>query len=161
MSLHRSPKRTDCSRWQILLNASRQLLFAFHSGDPVDLTLACEILRDTSEAVYRLSEISTIALVEHKLAGPALTVASVAVLTSLAGPDVEQTSLSAPTLSVLCRLIRRTGTVSTGGPHASPNGSSAQSQDIQSQLALLEELGRLPPATGRSRRHAELNATKN
>lgn len=139
---------TDSSRWQILLNASRQVLFAFHSGDSIDLTMACEVLRDIAEAVFRLSQVSVIGLVGHKLAVPALMVASVAALTSLAGPDVEQTSLSGPTLSFLVTLTRRVCSTSHSAVQAAPNGKDESRLELQNQVALLDDLANLPPATG-------------
>lgn len=109
----------------------------------MDLSLACEIQRDIAAAVARLTDSPGYHLLDNKLAKPAMTVATVAALTSLAGPDIEQASSSGSTLATLgaiCHQIINSDPIS--------RESSSHDEEIKNQARLLTELSRLPPATG-------------
>lgn len=133
-------------RWQALLNASRQVLFAFHSGDSMDLSLACEIQRDIAAAVASLTDTPGYQLLENKLSKPAMTVATVAALTSLAGPDIEQASSSGSTLATLGAICHQV--IKHASSEAISRESSVHDEEMKNQATLLIELSRLPPATG-------------
>lgn len=112
----------------------------------MDLSLACEIQRDVAATVARLAESSGYHLLDNKLAKPAMTVATVAVLTSLAGPDIEQASSSGSTLATLGSICHQIIGLSNSDPSA--REPSTHDEEMKNQARLLTELSRLPPATG-------------
>lgn len=124
------------------MESSRQVLIAFHSGDSLDLAVACEIMRDIASVVKRLADLPERLLGDRSSAKPAVTVAILAILTSLAGPDVEQTALSTTALADLASIVRRVHGVSM------ETGASSDDSEAMSQVVLLESLSKLPPATG-------------
>lgn len=118
----------------------------------MDLSLACEIQRDIAAVVARLADCPGYHLLDNKLAKPSMTVAAVAVLTSLAGPDIEQASSSGSTLATLgtlChQIIGLSSSDPTRGPQQSASDPPVHEEELKSQARLLTELSRLPPATG-------------
>ncbi|KAK4687682.1 neurofibromin 1, partial [Tremellales sp. Uapishka_1] len=135
--------------WQVLIDISRQALLAFHAGDSDDLGTAADAFRETILAVLRLAE----AKPEHLAATPnaksAVLLASIAALTGLIGPDVEQSSLASPALLALSRL-----TFIVYGPVDQSNGPIVE--EVAAQAQLMAELANLPPATGRQQQQRQI-----
>jgi hypothetical protein len=75
-------------------------------------------------------------------------VAAVAMLISLAGSAVDQQSLASPALAALCSLIQTVYEVPSQSPDVSRDES--RNQAGRSLAVLLDELAKLPNATGKS-----------
>jgi hypothetical protein len=131
-----------------LLDSARQVLFAFDSGDSEDLVLACNNLRQIIPSTSRLAKAAKLSSTTQSVAEPPVLVAAVAMLISLAGSAVDQQSLASPALAALADLIRTVYEV----PSQSTNGSRDDSRDQagRSLAVLLDELAKLPHATGTS-----------
>lgn len=129
------------SIWQILIDASRQLLFDFQIGDVGDMALIAGAFRDTVHTVLRATQSLPEVLGKAPNARPAVLIAKVATVTNLTGPDVEQTNLASPALLALSKLmlIVRSGI----------SNDQNQADEITGHSTMLAELGSLPPATGR------------
>lgn len=77
-----------------------------------------------------------------------MLLAAVAALSILTRPDVEQISLTSPSLAALAKL---TGVAHRGVIGRGDNGNSAivdLREDVQLQIRLLEDLSKLPNVTG-------------
>jgi hypothetical protein len=129
-----------------LIDSARQVLFAFDSGDSEDLVLACNNLRQIIPTVCQLVKAAKLSSSAQSIAEPAVLVAAVAMLISLAGSAVDQQSLASPALAALGNLTRTVYDT----PSQSANGSRDDSRDQagRSLVVLLEELAKLPHATG-------------
>lgn len=129
-----------------MIDSSRQVLFAFDSGDSEDLVLACNNLRQIVPTISRLAKAAKLSSTTQSIAEPAVLVAAVAMLISLAGSAVDQQSLASPALAALGDLVRTV----YENPSQSTNGSRDESRDLagRSLAILLEELAKLPHATG-------------
>lgn len=126
--------------WQILIDASRQLLIDFQIGDVNDMAMMAGAFRETIYAVLEtVSVLPEIAKAPN--ARNAVLIAKVATITSLTGPDVEQTNLAAPALMALSKLMLIV--------RSAISNSQAQMDEITGHSQMLAELGSLPPATGR------------
>ena len=131
-----------------MTDSARQVLFAFDSGDSEDLVLACNNLRQIIPSISRLAKAAKLSSTTQSVAESSVLVASVAMLISLAGSAVDQQSLASPALAALSGLVQ---TVYEAPPQ-SPNGSTDESrvQARRSLAVLLDELAKLPNATGKS-----------
>ena len=131
-----------------MTDSARQVLFAFDSGDAEDLILAGNNLRQIIPSISRLAKAAKLSSITQSVAEPSVLVAAVAMLISLAGSAVDQQSLASPALAALGNLVH---TVYESPSH-SPNGSTDESRDPagRSLAVLLDELAKLPNATGKS-----------
>lgn len=128
--------------WQILIDSSRRFLVDFQLGDSDDMAMMCGAFRSTVHSMLNVVT-SLPELAKAPAARPAVLVAKVATVTSLTGPDVEQTNMAGPALMALSKLmlIVRSST---------SNNTQAQLDEITSHSNMLAQLGSLPPATGRN-----------
>jgi len=106
-----------------------------------DMALIAGAFRETVYAVLRATQTLPDVLPKAPNARPALLIAKVATVTSLTGPDVEQTNLASPALLALSKLTLLV--------RSSISNSQAQMDEITSHSTMLAELGSLPAATGR------------
>ncbi|WVF65508.1 hypothetical protein IAT40_000236 [Kwoniella sp. CBS 6097] len=137
--------------WQTVLDVGRQTLFAFHNGDPDDITMGITAMRKISSAVLRLAEEATNVLFPSPKAAPAAMVISVAGFTATLGPDTEQTALTLPMLSALGKL--------TMMAHMSANGelSGARQGLVPKQRAnAFDALASLPTMVGRQQQQRQI-----
>lgn len=127
--------------WQILIDSSRRFLVDFQLGDIDDMAMMCGAFRSTVHSMLNVVT-SLPELAKAAAARPAVLVAKVATVTSLTGPDVEQTNMAAPALMALSKLMLVV--------RSSASNSQAQMDEITSHSSMLAELGSLPSATGRN-----------
>ncbi|CAK9779949.1 putative ras GTPase activator [Cutaneotrichosporon oleaginosum] len=127
--------------WQILIDSSRRFLVDFQLGDIDDMAMMCGAFRSTVHSMLNVVT-SLPELAKAPAARPAVLVAKVATVTSLTGPDVEQTNMAAPALQALSKLMIVV--------RSSVSNSQAQMDEITGHSNMLAELGSLPPATGRN-----------
>ncbi|WOO81456.1 Neurofibromin [Vanrija pseudolonga] len=127
--------------WQILIDASRQLLVDFHMGNVSDLALIAGAFRQTVLTVWKAATTMPDIMTKAPNARAAVLVAKVATITSLIGPDVQQTNMASQSLRALSKLVLlvRSGI----------SNSQAQLDEITDHSTMLAELASLPPATGR------------
>lgn len=129
------------SIWQILIDSSRRFLVDFQTGDMDDMAMMCGAFRSTVHSMLNI--VSALPdLAKAAQARPAVLIAKVATVTSLTGPDVEQTNMAAPALMALSKLMLVV--------RSSVSNSQAQMDEITSHSTMLSELGSLPAATGRN-----------
>nr|XP_031861450.1 uncharacterized protein CI109_003054 [Kwoniella shandongensis]KAA5528522.1 hypothetical protein CI109_003054 [Kwoniella shandongensis] len=103
-TLHSLLRGSTDGVWQMLLDAGRQVIYACHSGESNDIALATRCLREIVDATLNLVDLDPSLLLPSPKVQPAALVASVAGLTAIVGPDVEQTSLVLSSLASLGRI---------------------------------------------------------
>jgi hypothetical protein len=128
-----------------MTDASRQVLFAFDSGDSEDLVLACTNLWQIIPAVSQLAKSAMLSSPTRGVES-AILVTTVAAAFSLARSPVEQQASTSLVLSALSDIVR---IAFNSAPQF--EGQSRDESRHQSGLRianLLDELSRLPHATG-------------
>ncbi|WVN87921.1 uncharacterized protein L203_103118 [Cryptococcus depauperatus CBS 7841] len=130
--------------WQMLLDIGRQMLFAFHGGDQDEVNISLYAMREIITSLVQFAEQHPTILFPSPKAQPAVMVISAAGFVSVVSPDVEQTTLTLPTLSTIGKLTRMA--------HQSATGELRHStySDLPTQRAgAFDVLASLPTAMGR------------
>lgn len=130
--------------WQMLLDVGRQVLFAFHDGGVDEVTASATAMREMAHAVIQMAERHPRIMFPSPKAQPATMVVSAAGFVCIVSPDIEQTTLTLPTLSILGKLTRMA--------HRSASGeimTSAYSTFPNNRADAFEKLAALPAAIGR------------
>jgi hypothetical protein len=128
-----------------MTDASRQVLFAFDSGDSEDLVLACSNLWQIIPAVSQLAKSAMLSSATRGIES-AVLVTTVATAFSLARSPVEQQASTSLVLSALSDIVRIAF-------NSTPQFEGETRDESRHQAGLrianlLDELSRLPHATG-------------
>ena len=130
-----------------MTDASRQVLFAFDSGDSEDLVIACTNLWQIIPAVSRLAKAAMLSSPTRGIES-AVLVTTVATAFSLARSAVEQQSSASLVLNALSDIVR---IAFDSAPQFGGESRDESRHQAGMRIAnLLDELARLPHATGTS-----------
>jgi neurofibromin 1 len=145
----------------MLIDVSRQCLFAFHSGDLDSLDQAADAYRETVLAILRFEspDVNPLSLwlagadsyqvlAEVPNGGPAVLIATVAMMSILIQPDVEQVNHTPAALAALAKLTAIANRSVLIGWQNEEIEVSHQRDALTSQMRMLEDLADLPNATG-------------
>lgn len=121
-----------------MINAARQVIYAFDSGDAEDLVMASEAFRDVALALEHLANNLDRSFCDDPTVDRAFTVGSAAGLIALAGPGIDQYAILLPALSALVTI----------GDKA--KFSYSDEPEARLHLKLLHGVSKAPPATGGS-----------
>ena len=131
------------SSWQLLLDASRQVLYAVQS-DPKAVTSSFTTFRDITIALALASTSHSDTLSSSVRGEPAVLVSLVATLTVLVSPDYEQLGHSVPALRALKQLTWVANEKRL--PSDNPYGNARKRLEIRCKV--LDLIADLPTATG-------------
>jgi neurofibromin 1 len=122
--------------WQSLLNASAQILLAFHAGDSEELVAASQTYREVSLMFAHYITSLDDTFFDNSACDNACTVAAVAGLIAFTGADPEQYLLVLPAMSALNEIARKR------------NLSQSGDEATKANARLLEEIAGLRPVRG-------------
>ncbi|ORY28775.1 hypothetical protein BCR39DRAFT_533800 [Naematelia encephala] len=149
--------QSSSALWRVLVDVSRQALFALHSGDPIDVEKSVAAFRNITVELYRLTDSLPELLADLPLGLTATIVASSASMISLSWPDVEQGSMISPSLTALAGLVKVAHKSQLARSSADDTDEARDAvRQVMIRIRVLEEIAILPSATGRQQQQRTL-----